>query len=402
VNTKGDEALYWTDEALDMDFAGELGPAARALNACAECGSCTASCPTANRMTVVPHRLGRLIRLGLKWEALESESYWQCTSCAACSLHCPRGIDILRIIVALKRRARLEGLEPPEEVSSLCRAVVESHNISGEANEERLRWSSNLPQRLEGLDRDPSADVFYFVGCIASFYPRAFSIAQDFARLLKLAGLRPTTLGGEEWCCGYPLLNAGMEEEARVLMEHNLARLEELGVRTMVMTCPTCYYTWKTLYPRMTRLPRGIRIVHSTQLLVELLAAGRIRPGPLRRTVTYHDPCDLGRKSGEFEAPRAILRSIPGLELVEMANSGLEGLCCGGGGDVKLLDLETTLDVATRRIQQALDVECETVATACQQCKRALTSAVQTMRKPLKVEDVVEILWESVSDQVEW
>ncbi len=399
---RDETALYWTDETLEMGFLEELGPAATDLIACAECGSCTASCPTANRMTVVPHRLGRLIRLGMKREALESESYWQCTSCAACSLHCPRGIDLLRVIVALKRYARLQGRDPPPEVSSLCQAVMASHNISGEPNHERLGWSANLPHRLEGLDRDPDADVVFFVGCIASFYPRAFSIAQDFSRLLTLAGLRVTTLGGEEWCCGYPLLNAGMEEEARGLMEHNLERLEALGITNMVMTCPTCYYTWRTLYPRMGRLPRGLRIVHATQLLAELLEAGRIRPGPLRRVVTFHDPCDLGRKSGEFRAPRAILEAIPGLRLVEMANSGIEALCCGGGGDVKLLDLETTLDVARRRIQQALDVESDTVATACQQCKRALTSAVQAMRKPLRVEDVVEILWRSVADQVEW
>lgn len=395
-------ALYWTEEALDLDFMEELGPAAEDLVRCADCGSCTASCPTANRMAVVPHRLGRLIRLGLKGEALESLSFWQCTSCAACSLHCPRGIDILRVIVALKRYARREGLEPPPEVAALCRAVMESHNISGEPNRERLRWSANLPQRLTGLDRDPSADMFYFVGCIASFYPRAYGIAQDFSRLLALAGLRVTTLGGEEWCCGYPLLNAGMEEEARALVEHNLERIQRMGARTVVMTCPTCFYTWHTLYPRLTRLPRGLRLIHATQLLAELVESGRLRPAPVRRVVTYHDPCDLGRKSGEFDAPRAVLEAIPGLRLVEMANSGKEALCCGGGGDVKLLDLETTLDVARRRIQQAIDVDSEVVATACQQCKRALTSAVQAMRKPIKVRDVVEVLWDSVADQAEW
>ncbi len=399
---RDETALYWTDEALDMGFLEKLGPAARDLVACAECGSCTASCPTANRMSVVPHRLGRLVRLGMRREALLSESYWQCTSCAACSLHCPRGIDLLRVIVALKRHARLEGMEPPPEVHSLCRAVLLSHNISGESNGERLGWSSNLPHRLEGLDRDSGADVVFFVGCIASFYPRAYGIAQDFARLLQLAGLRSTTLGVEEWCCGYPLFNAGMEEEARSLVEHNLERIEALGIRTMVMTCPTCFYTWRTLYPRVVRLPRNLTILHATQLLARLVEDGRIRPGPLERVVTFHDPCDLGRKSGEFEAPRTLLRSIPGLRVVEMANSGMESLCCGGGGDVKLLDLETTLDVARRRIQQALDVESDTVATACQQCKRALTSAVQTLRKPLRVEDVVEILWRSVADQVTW
>jgi heterodisulfide reductase subunit D len=275
-------------------------------------------------------------------------------------------------------------------------------NISGEPNEHRLRWSTNLPQPLTGIEGARDADVLYFVGCIASFYPRGFGIAQGFGRILQLAGIRFTTLGGGEWCCGYPLINSGMSDDVGAFVEHNLERVRELGVTTVVTTCPSCFYTLKELYPKFASMPPGFTVLHASQLLAELLDGGRLRPGRLPQVVTYHDPCDLARKGGELDAPRHVLRSIPGLELREMANTGVNALCCGGGGDVKLLDLDTTLEVAVRRVTQAVDVGAETAVSSCQQCKRALTSAVQWMRKPLRVIDVVELLWQSMADEVDW
>jgi len=394
--------LYWTDDEIDLAFARRVGPWAEKLKTCVQCGSCTASCPTATSMTVSPQRLGRLIRLGMEREVLGSGSFWQCTSCDACSLHCPRGISMMEIIVELKRHARQQGLPPPDEVRLLCEAVRTYRNISGDPNEERLRWTTNLPQPLEGIDSVHDADVLYFVGCIASFYPRAYGIAQGFGRILNLAGLRFTALGGEEWCCGYPLLHAGMQDDVGVLVEHNIERVRDLGVRTLVTTCPSCFYTWKVLYPRYASVPSELTVLHSTQLLAELLERRRLRPGRVPQDVTYHDPCDLARKCGELEAPRYVLRELPEVELVEMANTGMNSLCCGGGGDVKLLDVDTTLEVARRRVEQAVDVRAETVVTACQQCKRALVGAVQWMRKPMKVVDIVELVWLALADEVEW
>ena len=402
ISPEDSRPLYWTDEQIDLSFAGQVGEAADGLKSCIQCGSCTASCPTANRMAISPPRLGRLTLLGMKDEVLRCGSIWQCTSCAACSLHCPRGIQVHDIIVSLKRLVHREGLSPPEEVRILCQAVRAFRNISGEPNDDRLRWSSNLPQQLNSLDAAPGADVLYFVGCIAAFYPRAHSVAQSLGRVLDLAGIRFTTLGADEWCCGYPLYNAGMEDEIGELIEHNLSRVVALGPRTLVTACASCFYTWSRIYPRFASLPPGLRVVHASQLLAELLASGRLRPGHLARTVTYHDPCDLGRKGGEYEAPREVLTRIPGLELREMANTGANALCCGGGGDVKLLDLDTTLEVATRRVDQAMDVGADTIASGCQQCKRALVSAVQWKRRPTRVADVVELVWESLAEEVHW
>jgi heterodisulfide reductase subunit D len=149
-------------------------------------------------------------------------------------------------------------------------------------------------------------------------------------------------------------------------------------------------------------VPAELTVLHSSQLLAELLEGRRIRPGRVPQDVTYHDPCDLARKCGELDAPRYVLRELPEVELVEMANTGMNSLCCGGGGDVKLLDVDTTLEVARRRVEQAVDVRAETVVTACQQCKRALVGAVQWMRKPMRVVDIVELVWLALADEVEW
>jgi len=394
--------LFWTREELDLTFATQVAPSPDALNTCIQCGSCTAGCPTANRMTVTPNRMARLLRLGMKQEVLDSRAFWLCTSCGACTSHCPRGIGFLETIIGLKRYAIEKGLHIPEDVRLLQETIRSTRNISGDPNEERLGWSTNLPQPLSGLDRQADADVLYFVGCISAFYPRAYSIPQAFGRILDVAGVSFTTLAGDEWCCGYPLYNAGLEAEIGELVEHNVRQVEALGVKTMVTTCPSCYYMWKVVYPRFTTLPPWLSIVHGTQFLADLLEGRKIRPGILSRVVTYHDPCDLARKSGEHEAPRRVLASLPGVEFREMANIRDNALCCGGGGDVKIFSHETTMEVARRRIQQALDVEADTIVTACQQCKRALVGAIQQIRQPMRVVDVSELVWETLLNKVEW
>ena len=369
------EALSWSDEQPDASFAAQVTPDVEKLLSCIQCGSCTASCPTADRMLASPRRLSRLIRLGLKDEVLASKAFWLCTACNACTAHCPRGISLLDTMIGLKTYAIARGLDVPEDLELLRSTLKTVRNIAGDPNSERLLWSRNLPQPLSGVSGRKGADVLLFVGCVSAFYPRAFSIPQAFGRTLEHAGISFTTLGAEEWCCGYPLINLGLAHEAQELVEHNIARVAALGAKVMVTTCPSCYYTWTKLYPRFGSLPPNLTIMHATQFLAELLDGTRIEPGVLARAVTYHDPCDLGRKSGVFDAPRHVLGKLPGVELTEMANTGENALCCGGGGDVKIFSYETTMDVAKRRVRQAVDVDADTIVSACQQCKRALIGA---------------------------
>jgi heterodisulfide reductase subunit D len=396
------EAPSWSDERPDCSFARQVSPDPEALLSCIQCGSCTASCPTAGRMAVSPRQLARLVQLGLKDEVLASKAFWLCTACDACTAHCPRGISLLDAMIGLKAYAIARGLEVPDDLDLLRSTLRSVRNISGDSNAERLLWSRNLPQPLSGVAGRRGVDVLFFVGCVSAFYPRAFSIPQALGRTLELAGISFTTLGAEEWCCGYPLINLGLAREAEELVEHNVARVAELGASILVTTCPSYHYTWTKLYPRFGGSLPKVAIMHATQFLAELIDGGRIRPGSLPRVVTYHDPCDLGRKSGVFDAPRHVLGRIPGVELIEMANTGGNALCCGGGGDVKIFSYETTMDVAKLRVRQAVDIDADTLVSACQQCKRALTSAAQLTRHPVRVIDLTEIVWESLHGQVVW
>ena len=396
------DGLCWAGQRIDGSFAARVTPDVDTLGACIRCGNCTACCPTAGLMRVPPQRLMRMIRLGLREEALRSRSSWLCTSCDACTTQCPRGIRVLDTMLGLKRYAVAQGVEVPEDVDLLRATLRSARNIAGEPNAERLMWSQNLPQQIPGLSRAPGADVLYFVGCVSAFYPRAFSIPQAFGRILAHAGVSFTTMAGEEWCCGYPLLNAGLDEEVGALVEHNVAQVLALGARVLVTTCPSCFYAWKLLYPRYARLPPGLTIMHASQLLAELLDARRIRPGIVSQAVTYHDPCDLGRKGGEVEAPRRVLGALPGVEVIEMASNRENALCCGGGGDVKIASHDATLEVAQRRLRQALDIDVDVIVSACQQCKRALIGAAQASRHPVKSVDLTEIVWKSLHGKVAW
>lgn len=387
---------YWTEDLIDLGFAARVMAEPERLSACVQCGSCTASCPTANRMLLNPQQMTRLVRLGLVDEVLASQSVWRCVSCEACSAHCPRGIPVLEVLIGLKAWANREGRKAPDDVALLAETIRSSRNVSGDPNGERLLWTENLPEAIVPAEAPEGSDLAFFVGCIASFYPRAFSVPQALARILQRAGIRYTLLGGEEWCCGFPLYNVGLEGEMRALVDHNVEVVERLGIRTLMTTCPSCYYAWKRLYPRFRPLPADLAVVHATEVLAGLLEEGRIVPKPQPRVVTYHDPCDLGRKGGEYDAPRRILRSLPGVEFREMANVRENALCCGGGGDVKIFSYDTTVEVARRRAVQAIDVGADTIVSACQQCKRALVSAVQSMRCPMKVLDVAELVWESL------
>jgi heterodisulfide reductase subunit D len=179
------------------------------------------------------------------------------------------------------------------------------------------------------------------------------------------------------------------------LARHNVEQVRAAGAKQVIFTCPSCYYAWSHLYPEMTDVS-GLELQHATEFMAELLTDNGLTPGPVEAVVTYHDPCDLGRKSGVYDAPRQVLTSIPGLELREMAMNRQSALCCGGGGDVETADPDVTLEVAARRLAQVQATGAEYVASACQQCKRTLQEGARKSRVRVRAIDVVELLWQSV------
>jgi len=192
----------------------------------------------------------------------------------------------------------------------------------------------------------------------------------------------------------------GRLEQAKELIRHNVAQVKELGASCVTFACPSCYHMWKLVYPDVLGEEIGLEVLHATELLDKLIAEGAITLGELDLRVTYHDPCDLGRKSGVFEAPRHVLQSIPGVELVEMSSSGQISECCGGGGNLESFEPDVVSEVSARRIDRACEVDAQMIVSACQQCERTLTAAVrhheEARRARMRVADVTELVWKAM------
>ena len=406
---------------------------------CYHCHRCTAGCPAAFSMEYGPDRILRMIQLGQLERLMSSRDAWLCLGCEMCGAHCPNEIDINEVMIALKGIAAEAGylaedcqslrelladhlLHRPDSViddrlctgfqrlSRLQQTIDTARNVSGDDNSNRLIWSQNMEHRLAGIDRREGAEIVYFVGCVASFFPGSYTVPQAMGSILDASGANFTTLGGQEWCCGYPLLLMGRLEQARGLIEHNIAQVRALGASRVVFSCPSCYHMWKFVYPKVVgegisqgeaaQSLAGLDVLHASELVGDMVAAGNLTLGKIDRRVTYHDPCDLGRKSHVFEPPRHLLASIPGLTFVEMSSSGLISECCGGGGNLESFEPEVTDQLSQHRVERALELDVQIVASSCQQCERTLSRAVRRNREArqarIRVMDVTQLVWESL------
>jgi heterodisulfide reductase subunit D len=296
---------------------------------------------------------------------------------------CPGGVRTDQLFAKAKQ-AIAGGEFLPVSLKELDERIRETGNISGEENENRLLWRQNLESPSEQKD-DLAPDVLFFVGCVASLYPMAYAVPQSLAEIMGAAGLRYDTLGAEEWCCGYPLLTAGLPADE--VVERNVARVKASGAKKLVAACPSCFHTWKEFYPDI-----GVEVLHATELVAELIREGSISFKEMDKRVTYHDPCDLGRKADVYEAPRQILEAIPGLEVMEMESNHSNSLCCGGGGNMESLDQTLSWTMADNRLAQAQSLEVDAIVSSCQQCERTLNAAARRQKSRLKTLDIVQLV----------
>ena len=387
-----------TEELLDRDFVIQVEPDWQKLLTCIQCGTCSASCPAAELMDYAPRQLWQMMRLGMRELVMNSRTFWLCTQCYACQVRCPRGIEIAETMRNLREWAVVQGYEIPTAIVNLREAVNTNYNILNEDNQSRMIWSQNLepmPEQLQDSQKG-RAEVLLYTGCVSSFYPMAYSIPQSFVQVLEQVGLTYTTLGGEEWCCGYPLYGAGMKDDVAELARHNIAQAQALAPQRLVATCASCYHTWRHLYPEYMDGDFGFEVLHASEFLAQLIEEGRIKMTKLPWVVTYHDPCDLGRKCGIYDAPRSIIESIPGMELREMPNTREDAVCCGGGGDVAMMEADAVEHMAERRLAQAVDTGAKAIISSCQQCKRTLLQAARKTKTRIRVLDVTELVWQSM------
>lgn len=378
------------------------------LEACTQCQVCSDVCPAVTaagdgelsgvtRLRGLRHliraRTGLIGRLlGYRMPEAESlrhfsDTVFRCTLCGNCQEVCPVGIRLKPLWLSL-RNDLVHCRAHPRKIEMIRDNLEESRNVFAEDNEERADWVEDMREVPEhGFIRD-QAEVVYFTGCVAAYFPLAQKIPMALAEVLHTAGVSFTLLGHEEWCCGFPLLGAGLREMFAAFRDHNIEAVEKRGAGTVVFACPSCYQMWLESYDA----PASLNLVHATEFLLQLVEGGRLPLGNLDLTVTYHDPCDLGRGARVFEAPRRLIRAIPGVRLVELPRSREACQCCGGGGNLEMIDARLSADIARRKLAQALETGAEAVVTACQQCVRTMTTFVRRNKVPLEVLDITQLV----------
>jgi heterodisulfide reductase subunit D len=364
---------------------------------CIKCGLCQATCPVCKELLLEKYTPRGKIQLARFYQqgALTLSDHYRdifsrCLLCGACGATCPSGVELTSVFLNMREEiARERGLPPIME--EVVASLLANHNISDEDNEDRGEWTESLKDLPEHGYQKEKAEVAYFVGCVASLFPMVQKIPRNLVRILDGAGVDFAILGGEEWCCGFPLIGAGVPDKAGEMMAHNLERVKALGAGKVVFSCPTCYRTWKEYYDT------DLELLHDTEFIEKLVKNGSIRLGELNATVTYHDPCDLGRHCGVYDAPREILRAIPGLTLVELEGNRAKSVCCGGGGNVEMADADLSASVAQKKIEEIQRTGADMVVTSCQQCVRTITTRARRQKVDLTVCDITELVLESVS-----
>jgi len=285
--------------------------------------------------------------------------------------------------------------EPPLPLVTLKDTILRSHNMMGDDNETRLIWGANLPGGLATPKRQ--AEVLWFVGCVSSFYPMAYKIPQSMVQILGKSGIDFTLMGGQEWCCGFPLFTGGMSDQVEALGRHNLEHAHATGAKTLITTCASCYHTWKHIYPEMlSGFPKDLEVLHATEYIARLVETKQIKLGKVDRLITYHDPCDLGKRNNIFDEPRYVLQSIPGIELREMANHHNNSLCCGGGGNVEAFSPDTVSEASKNRLEQAQATGAQVIVSACQQCMRTFFNGARKNKIRIQATDFTQIVLESL------
>ena len=364
---------------------------------CTRCGFCLPNCPTYGvRRTEAFTARGRnaitraIIEGRLELSSELAQAIFSCLGCGACTKACFPAVNTRDAVLA--DRACLTEIEAhPKILEKLGDMLNEYRNISEDDNEDRSEWREYLKDVPEEVLEKDRADIVYFVGCVASFFPMAQKIPADFASIMHRGGLDFTILGGEEWCCGFPLLGAGMPGRVTELKNHNLEKLKSVGARKAVFSCPSCLHTWKHFYDA------DVELVHASQLVMDLVKQGKLDLRPLGLKVTYHDPCDLGRNTGIFEEPREVIKSIPGIEFVELPNNRNMSVCCGGGGNVEMVDPDLSAAVAQRKMEEILSTGADTVVSSCQQCLRTIATRARRENINLNVLDLTQLVMKSLT-----
>ncbi|HET7406695.1 MAG TPA: (Fe-S)-binding protein [Mycobacteriales bacterium] len=403
------------------------------LLTCTECGRCQDKCPAWNTgkplnpkliiTNLRDHMFASADRLigtpagagsedgqeaeisSLVGPVIDPDALWACTNCGACVEECPVDIEHVDVIADMRRHQVMIESDFPSEAGVMLRGIEQHGNPWGLRADMRLEWTAGVDFEIPVVTDQIPDDVeyLYWVGCAGALDDRARRSTQSVARMLHHAGVKFAILGPQEACNGDPARRLGNEFLFQEMAKANIETLDGVGVKKIIASCPHCFNTIGREYPA---LGGNYEVVHHSQLLGRLVAEGRIKPEtPLEKTITYHDPCFLGRHNDVYDPPRDVISAVPGTQQVEMKRCRNRGFCCGAGGARMWMEETIGKRINVERTDEALGTGAEIVATSCPYCLIMLDDAVNARKAEgkasnVKVIDIAQILADSVALKV--
>jgi Fe-S oxidoreductase/nitrate reductase gamma subunit len=384
------------------------------LDACTRCGRCQDSCPAhLSGKILSPKKVIQDLKSHMEegWSPLfeaktraseESESLdqvwvgdvvsqealWDCTTCGACMEACPVYVEHMEKFIDMRRNQVLAERGIPETVQETLRNMeIRGHPWRG-AESLRDDWTQGMG--MKRLSENSHFDWLYFVGCTGALVERNMIVTKAFANLLQHAHLDFGILGNEEGCCGDPARRMGHELQFQLMAQQNIEVFKNYGVKKIVTHCPHCYNTLKHEYPQFGG---EFQVWHHSELMNHLIREGSLSVGGgVRKVITYHDPCYLGRHNNMFDTPRNLLKSIPGLEIVEMKRSKARSFCCGGGGGHAWMEEPVGRRINQMRLEEAMKTGAELIGLACPFCLQMMEDAITSLDSSMKAMDLSELI----------
>jgi len=404
-----DDDLFGISDAASISWKGLLDMAS-----CTECGRCQSQCPTWHTdkplspklliMALRDHALANIPKEGpIVGETISPDVLWSCTTCGACVNECPVDIEHIDHIVNMRRFQVLVESEFPTELGGTFRNLEKAGNPWGANRADRNAWITECDFPVEVITGALPDEVEYlfWVGCAGAYEERAKKTTKAVAELLYISGVKFAVLGARETCTGDPARRAGNEFLYQILARENIDTFNEVyanykGKKKVVVTCPHCFTTIGRDYKQQGF---ELEMLHHTQLLNTLVKTGRLKPvTQSSNSLTYHDPCYLGRHNQIYEPPRELLEST-GVELIEMPRNQERSFCCGAGGGRMWMEEKLGTRINMNRVEEAINTGAKEVAVACPFCRVMVSDGVTAKGSDTNVIDVAQILLRSVKSE---
>ena len=404
-----DDDLFGISDAASISWKGLLDMAS-----CTECGRCQSQCPAWHTdkplspklliMALRDHALANIPKEGpIVGETISPDVLWSCTTCGACVNECPVDIEHIDHIVNMRRFQVLVESEFPTELGGTFRNLEKAGNPWGANRADRNAWIAECDFPVEVITGALPDEVEYlfWVGCAGAYEERAKKTTKAVAELLYISGVKFAVLGARETCTGDPARRAGNEFLYQILARENIDTFNEVyanykGKKKVVVTCPHCFTTIGRDYKQQGF---ELEMLHHTQLLNTLVKTGRLKPvTQSSNSLTYHDPCYLGRHNQIYEPPRELLEST-GVELIEMPRNQERSFCCGAGGGRMWMEEKLGTRINMNRVEEAINTGAKEVAVACPFCRVMVSDGVTAKGSDTNVIDVAQVLLRSVKSE---